>query len=522
MPARRTVNSSGASAYNTPSSSQQSSTKNKRSPQKNGISDSDGGGSSGNSPKYTAYVRERSYDDLNDNPFAREEAFLRAMSESDTWASTFVPQSSIDSIYSVGKNDIEPSALNFSGDNTIGSRDIHNSAPISSVTATATATTASRRNGLLWLFVILLTTLFMLSLFESPLIEKYIPSFPSPIKIQLWPVNNATYLIQNMGERDDNGGITKDGKGDNDEILLTMDDLKKLIAAEVRNSCVGKGVNAPAIGPNPDHVRDLISKEVRSFYRSDAQRIRGNKYYNLDAIMDLVRKEISKELLVFSQDTLKLPDFALHSGGARIISAFTSETYEVWPEKWYSKIFAHVSGQGILRGKPPVTAISPETYVGQCWPFPGQKGQLAILLNRRVYVNAVTYDHVSKDVAIEVMSAPKEFEVWGIVDDGKSERGKPTASNELDEVEDEIFMESTEEECGIREDGQYISDCDNNANTAQNANSKALSDLDPSLGSTPLYFHLGTFIYDINGLPVQTFNVSQEVLKNNKPLFERS
>ncbi|RIB25322.1 UNC-like C-terminal-domain-containing protein [Gigaspora rosea] len=173
--------------------------------------------------------------------------------------------------------------------------------------------------------------------------------------------------------------------------------------------------------------------------------------------MEIIRKEarkvVSEELLVFSQDKLNKPDFALHSGGAKVISKFTSKTYEVWPEKWYSRMFAQISGQGVLRGKPPVTAISPDTHVGQCWPFQGQEGQLAILLARRVHVTAVTYDHVSKDVAVDVLSAPKEFEVWGI------------------------------------------------------------------LGTSPLHHFLGRFTYDINGLPVQTYEVSENILKSNKPVI---
>ncbi|CAG8464809.1 692_t:CDS:1 [Acaulospora morrowiae] len=624
MPARRTPNSSSANAYNTPPSSQPTdnysslrSTKNKRSPQRNGASDSDGVGGSSNSPKYTAYLRERSYDDLNDNPFAREEAFLRAMSESSIWASALAPRSSDNSVYSDDGNDINPFISNVNGDNTIGSRGINSpsgtspstgsswsnpfktlinillgslafllniigstffyiywgireslnfilrnltgnangpfietiagvdrSAPPISPIPIVTATTAVSRNSkLFWPLLILLAallTLFTLSLFESPLIDEYLPQFRSPIKIQLWPVNNTTYRIETAGES--GSDIAKGGKKD-DGILFTMDDLKKLIAAEVRNSCTGNGANAPSIGSSSDSLRGLISTEVKSIcsheikkelsaHRSETPRLMNRKFTKenmLEIIRDEARKIVSKELLVFSQDKLNLPDFALHSGGAKVMSTLTSKTYEVWPDIWYKKVFARVSGQGILRGKPPVTAISPDTHVGQCWPFPGQRGQLAVLLNRRVYVNAVTYDHVSKDVAVEVMSAPKDFEVWGIVDEGANGKGKPTANNELEEGDDGLFLESTEEECGVREDGQYVSDRENNAHGSQNANSKALSDLDPSLenitsgdelklGSSPLHIFLGAFTYDINGVPVQTFDVPSDILKHNKPI----
>src|SRR5439155_4764794 len=98
---------------------------------------------------------------------------------------------------------------------------------------------------------------------------------------------------------------------------------------------------------NPDLVLSLISSEVKSICSSEVKkevsqikgevpRYRGRRSQEL---VDLIRKEakqiVAEELLVFSQDKLNRPDFALHSGGAKVISRFTSKTYELWPEKWY-------------------------------------------------------------------------------------------------------------------------------------------------------------------------------------------
>ncbi|PKK78440.1 UNC-like C-terminal-domain-containing protein, partial [Rhizophagus diaphanus] len=123
-------------------------------------------------------------------------------------------------------------------------------------------------------------------------------------------------------------------------------------------------------------------------------------------------------------------DFALSTGGAKIISPLTSPTYEQWPTQWYKMAFAKLTGHGITRGKPPVTALQPDVHVGQCWPFAGQKGQLAVLLSRQIYVTAVTYDHVSKTIAMGTTSAPKEFEIWGFADD---EQDKDNFDNEHSE-----------------------------------------------------------------------------------------
>ncbi|PKC16198.1 hypothetical protein RhiirA5_267154 [Rhizophagus irregularis] len=178
-----------------------------------------------------------------------------------------------------------------------------------------------------------------------------------------------------------------------------------------------------------------------------------------------IRKAVEEMLYTYSQDKLNKADFALSTGGAKIISPLTSPTYEQWPTQWYKMAFAKLTGHGITRGKPPVTALQPDVHVGQCWPFAGQKGQLAVLLSRQIYVTAVTYDHVSKTIAMGTTSAPKEFEIWGFADD---EQDKDNFDNEHK----------------------------------------------LKLGSSPNHLFFGRFVYDINGLPVQTF----EVNRLNKPV----
>ncbi|CAG8606596.1 5201_t:CDS:2 [Ambispora gerdemannii] len=303
-----------------------------------------------------------------------------------------------------------------------------------------------------------------------------------------------------------------------DEIRNQMrGDLKSELKTEVRNE-----------------VKNEISNEIKTQI-SRTKSVRVPSWKGGEDLLEMIRSEsrkiVEEELLVFSQDKLNRPDFALHSGGAKIISRFTSKTYELWPEEWYKKLFAKVSGQGILRGKPPVTAISPETHVGHCWPFAGQEGQLAILLNRRVYVTAITYDHVSRHVTFDVASAPKDFEVWGIIDEGNGAQGTPRPQDPDEETVGEMFkeaedyMESQEEECGFREDGQYVTHKSGNLPTSKPS---ALSEIDPrienatsgelKLGSSPLHFFLGSYTYNINGLPVQTFEIPEHIRKENRPI----
>nr|CAG8436751.1 3099_t:CDS:2 [Entrophospora candida] len=216
--------------------------------------------------------------------------------------------------------------------------------------------------------------------------------------------------------------------------------VRAVIEEQVKNICAAEVEKR--IKPPPSQQ---ANHEITTYRR----------YVVDDVIANLIRNEIHKsveeKLYDYSQDKLNRADYALSSGGAKIISMLTSPTYETWPTKLFQQIIASVTGHGITRGKPPITAIQPEMHVGQCWPFAGEKGQLAVLLSRKIFVTAVTYEHVTKKLAMDVTSAPKEFEVWGYMKVG----GK-----------------------------------------------------DLKLGSSPNHLFLGNFVYNINGPSIQTFEVN--------------
>ncbi|CAG8456766.1 15644_t:CDS:1 [Acaulospora colombiana] len=261
------------------------------------------------------------------------------------------------------------------------------------------------------------------------------------------------------------------------------------------------------LGQNDELIKAVVANQVRTLCAAEVQkRIPSTNQemtrYRSNAVPDenvvvMVRQEVQKAveemLYTYSQDKLNKADFALSSGGAKIISRLTSPTYEQWPTQWYKVLLASTIGHGITRGKPPVTAIQPDTHVGQCWPFSGQQGQLAVLLSRQVYVTAVTYDHISKKVAMGTTSAPKEIEVWGFVD------GDPNVKDTRTDTFPESINGNT-----INEPGSNILD----------SNHLRTKNRELKLGSSPSHIFLGQFVYDINGSPIQTF----EVNKINKPI----
>ncbi|QRV89975.1 myosin-4 [Ceratobasidium sp. AG-Ba] len=120
---------------------------------------------------------------------------------------------------------------------------------------------------------------------------------------------------------------------------------------------------------------------------------------------------VQRAVLATTKDSLARADYALYTGGGRVIPEYTSPTFSVSPEGWRRFL-----GIGAVQGRPPAVALVPDINVGNCWAFPGSQGQIAVLLSRSVRVDSVTIDHASKDVAYDLKTAPKKFVVWGLVE----------------------------------------------------------------------------------------------------------
>lgn len=129
-------------------------------------------------------------------------------------------------------------------------------------------------------------------------------------------------------------------------------------------------------------------------------------------ITQLVETAVSR----MSKDIIARPDFAMYSSGASVIPSLTSDTFEIKPQGMASRVLGFVTGNGYAVGRPPVTALHHETHNGHCWPFAGSKGQLAVMLSMPAYISDVTIDHVAKEVATDMRSAPRDMELWGLVE----------------------------------------------------------------------------------------------------------
>ncbi|GBC09618.1 hypothetical protein RclHR1_00900004 [Rhizophagus clarus] len=527
---------------------------------RNGSGSSQSSQFSTGSQKYTAYLRERptstngiySPPTQEKNPFSREEEIYVRLQLESSQPSIFHPKNDdiVDDV--IDDDDTNQFVPNFSTDRSIIIDDDNNNNNSKGIIRNLFAKLLNLicfiasliywiiKNSInyinyksnkkfRWLLNIIFFVLILLLLY-SYLNAKFgqkdisFADIFSSNRIYAWAIDNKTYKIQPIGEK----------KNDvNDSRVITADDFKKMIQAEVKNYIDGElspRSNEPLRAMIIDEIKNIISSEFKKIpirkrfsSRDEETSIRKRGSLRDEKALELIRNEarivVKDELLKYSQDKLNRRDFALHSGGAKIITKYTSKTYEQWPSQWYKKITARLTGSGITRGKPPVTAISHDTNVGQCWPLSGQEGQLAIFLDRRIYVTAVTYDHISKDIATDdVLSAPKDFEVWGIIDDATV--GKDNNDNDEDLSMDlnEDFnprMESTEETCSRRRDDQY-----DDGLSHLNPNLEIETNGELRLGNSPLHLFLGGFTYNIsNGSPpIQTFEIPEHILKYNRPI----
>ncbi|KAF9974270.1 hypothetical protein BGZ73_002357, partial [Actinomortierella ambigua] len=130
---------------------------------------------------------------------------------------------------------------------------------------------------------------------------------------------------------------------------------------------------------------------------------------------------IDEALERYTADAIAKPDYALYSAGGRIIPKLTTRCEDL---RWLGNVIALFMRPS--SHKPPEYAIRPGTTPGECWALEGDHGQLGIRLARQIIPTEVTIEHADMRVVLDMGSAPKEFELWGIpsTEDASSRGGK--------------------------------------------------------------------------------------------------
>lgn len=194
-----------------------------------------------------------------------------------------------------------------------------------------------------------------------------------------------------------------------EEIKKQIEDKSKLLEMELKNLKAKSDYLANTLSQLKS-TRFLSKEELDKFLSELKARSSDGtgKDVNFDQIRSLAGEITIKEIEKHAADGLGRVDYALASGGARVVKH--SELYLVekdnsWLGVTKIKNVVHSSAQKLLQpsfGEP-----------GQCFPLQGSIGFVTIRLRAGIVPEAVTLEHVSKSVAYDRSSAPKECRVSG-------------------------------------------------------------------------------------------------------------
>lgn len=194
-----------------------------------------------------------------------------------------------------------------------------------------------------------------------------------------------------------------------------------------------------------------------------------------------------------TRDIVSRADFALHSAGARPIPSLTSHTLEMRPTTLRGTVLSWMTGHGREMGRSPITALHQDIHSGLCWPMSDDFGQLGVALSFPAYITDITIDHVAKEVAFDLRTAPRDMEVWGLIEGAEN----------LDKVAAFRAERAAQRAEAVR--------------AAEESGSPLPEEPDedvypPTLPADQPFIRLASFTYDI-GAPsnIQTFPVRQEI-----------
>ncbi|XP_064808563.1 SUN domain-containing protein 2-like isoform X2 [Oncorhynchus masou masou] len=182
---------------------------------------------------------------------------------------------------------------------------------------------------------------------------------------------------------------------------------QRVAALEDQSATLGKQVysvqNQPPPAPNPTTANTHLTPELEE---AMAKWLHENVPQNEPRMV----KEVVKNCSPLLAD--RMPDFALESQGASVVSTRCSETYRTRS--------ACVSFLGVPLWYPsenPRTVIQGQAVqAGKCWAFYGAQGTLVIALSHPAHITHVTLEHlpVSNAPTGRIDSAPKAFSVYGM------------------------------------------------------------------------------------------------------------
>lgn len=169
--------------------------------------------------------------------------------------------------------------------------------------------------------------------------------------------------------------------------------------------------------PSRQDVLSLISAVV------DKRAAEGTgKALSLDDVRAVARHLVEVELDKHAADGIGRVDYALGTGGGKVVD-HSEGFYHGLRIGWHQvagSFFPGASNKHSLASK----ILEPSFgEPGQCLPLKGSNVYVEIALRTSIFPDAFSLEHVSKSIAYDVSSAPKEFRVFGWLDSYKKDDG---------------------------------------------------------------------------------------------------
>ncbi|KAF5749511.1 SUN domain-containing protein 3-like [Tripterygium wilfordii] len=157
------------------------------------------------------------------------------------------------------------------------------------------------------------------------------------------------------------------------------------------------------------NLADWLSKEEFEQFIEESRKgkVGDENSVSLDDLRAYTRDLVVKEIEKHAADGLGLVDYALASGGATVVK-HSEAILDGSRGNWLTLLnrnSVHKDAEKMLKpsfGEP-----------GQCFPLKGSSGFVQIRLRSAIVPEAVTLEHVAKNVAYDRSSAPKDCRVSG-------------------------------------------------------------------------------------------------------------
>jgi len=222
--------------------------------------------------------------------------------------------------------------------------------------------------------------------------------------------------------------------------------------AEVKKECQQRA-SEEEMGLSLEDAEEALEKMIVEVLTSELHEHYEKTQLSVEQAVEAARAEAQSNCSTVPPSQPSRPDFAMRGAGGRVVFSQTTATYSPSEaEKRLRNTYDTAPGglsvdeakrglrstvSGLLTGAigkvddylggdvsnrmglfetgvgGPNEAISQDLTLGSCWAMQGRSGHLTVMLDAPIHVTAITVDHVSRQEAIDISTAPAEFAVYG-------------------------------------------------------------------------------------------------------------